>query len=119
MLPRALMAPPGRPEFPPGRQHVEAGSCLLEGRAWSGHAPIVSVEVSVDGGATWAPAEVEPGPSRWAWSAWRYAWEAEPGEYELSCRARDEAGNEQPLTSSWNLGGYANNAVQRVRVVVA
>jgi DMSO/TMAO reductase YedYZ molybdopterin-dependent catalytic subunit len=118
MLPRALMAPPGRPEFPPGRRHVDAGSCLLEGRAWSGHAPIAAVEVSVDGGATWAAAELGPGPSRWAWSAWRYAWVAEPGEHELCCRARDEAGNEQPLTSSWNLGGYANNAVQRVPVVV-
>jgi DMSO/TMAO reductase YedYZ molybdopterin-dependent catalytic subunit len=119
MLPRALMAPPGRPEFPPGFRHVDAGACVLEGRAWSGHAPVAAVEVSADGGATWAAAEVEPGPSPWAWSSWRYTWEAEPGEHELCCRARDEAGNEQPLAASWNLGGYANNAVQRVPVRVA
>ena len=34
------------------------------------------------------------------------------GEHELCCRAREAAGNEQPLEPSWNLGGYANNAVQ-------
>ena len=118
MLPRALMAPPGRPEFPPGPRHLDAGPCVLEGRAWSGHAPVVGVEVSVDGGATWAEAELAPGPSRWAWSSWRYEWDAPRGAHELCCRARDEAGNEQPLAPLWNLGGYANNAVQRMPVVV-
>jgi Mo-co oxidoreductase dimerisation domain len=36
----------------------------------------------------------------------------------LSCRARDEAGNVQPLDAHWNVGGYANNSVQRVAVTV-
>jgi Mo-co oxidoreductase dimerisation domain len=55
---------------------------------------------------------------RWAWRAWRFVWNAEPGEYELCCRARDADGNEQPLEPVWNVGGYANNAVQRVPVAV-
>jgi sulfane dehydrogenase subunit SoxC len=119
MAPRALMVPPGLAEFPPGKRRVAAGRCVLEGRAWSGLAPVAAVEVSTDGGATWAEAELRAGPSRWAWSAWRHDWDARPGEHELCCRARDEGGNEQPLEPSWNLGGYANNAVQRVPVVVA
>lgn len=41
----------------------------------------------------------------------------EAGEHELCCRARDAAGNEQPLEPQWNLGGYANNAVQRAAVI--
>jgi DMSO/TMAO reductase YedYZ molybdopterin-dependent catalytic subunit len=118
MAPRALMVPPGLAEFPPSLRRVPAGPCVLEGRAWSGLAPVAAVEVSTDGGVTWAEAEVRPGPSRWAWSGWLYEWEARTGEHELCCRARDEAGNEQPLEPSWNLGGYANNAVQRVPVVV-
>jgi hypothetical protein len=28
-------------------------------------------------------------------------------------------GNEQPLEMPWNVGGYANNAVQTVRVTVS
>ena len=54
-----------------------------------------------------------------AWRGWTFEWEPDgPGEYELCCRATDSAGNVQPLDIPWNLGGYANNAVQRVPVVV-
>ena len=31
---------------------------------------------------------------------------------------RDDAGNVQPLEAAWNVGGYANNSVQRVPVTV-
>lgn len=116
---RALMVPPGIPEFLTRTRVVQAGECVLEGRAWSGEAEVAGVEVSADGGETWAEAALEPDSlGRWAWRRWRYAWEADPGEHELCCRARDEAGNVQPLESPWNVGGYANNAVQRVAVTV-
>ena len=119
MLPRALMVPPGIPDFPTRRRTVPAGPVFLEGRAWSGWGPVESVEVSTDGGGTWRPAELDEPESQWAWHAWRYEWAARTGEDELRCRARDSAGNEQPLEPAWNLGGYANNAAQRVPVTVA
>jgi len=116
---RALMVPPGIPEFLTRARVVQAGECVLEGRAWSGEAEVAGVEVSADGGETWAEAALEPDSlGRWAWRGWRYAWSADLGEHELCCRACDEAGNVQPLESSWNLGGYANNAVQRIAVTV-
>ena len=85
---------------------------------WSGFVAIASVEVIVDAGETWPHADPERPPGRWAWSGWPCSWRAEPGKHELLCRARDEAGNEQPLDPPWNVGGYANNAVQRVDVEV-
>jgi hypothetical protein len=116
---RSLMVPPGIPEFLTRSRIVAAGPCELVGRAWCGGAEIVAVDVSTDGGATWAPAELrEPSLGPWAWRSWRFWWDAQPGEYELCCRARDAAGNEQPLEPPWNLGGYVNNAVQRVAVTV-
>jgi sulfane dehydrogenase subunit SoxC len=116
---RALMVPPGIPEFLTRARVVAAGRCELEGRAWSGEDEVAGVEVSTDGGETWAEAELEPDSlGRWAWRRWRYVWAAEPGEFELCCRARDGAGRTQPLEPPWNLGGYANNAVQRVAVTV-
>jgi sulfane dehydrogenase subunit SoxC len=118
MQPRSLMVPPGIPEFMTRDRTVPAGEVVLEGRAWSGLAPIASVDVSADGGSTWTPAELEPEGERWAWRGWTSRWQAEPGEHLLCSRARDEAGNEQPLEMPWNLGGYANNAVQTVRVTV-
>ena len=120
MLPRALMVPPGHPDFLTRERMVTLGPCRLEGRAWSGQGEIVSVAVSADGGGTWSDAELERDiDSPWAWQRWTWLWEpSRPGRYELCCRARDDAGYEQPLDAAWNLGGYANNAVQRVVVVV-
>jgi DMSO/TMAO reductase YedYZ molybdopterin-dependent catalytic subunit len=118
MRPRALMVPPGIPEFNTRHRTVPAGLVRLEGRAWSGCGPIIRVEVSLDGGATWEDAAVEPGQGRWAWAGWSFAWEAVTGEHELCCRATDAAGGSQPLLPEWNVGGYANNAVQRVAVTV-
>jgi DMSO/TMAO reductase YedYZ molybdopterin-dependent catalytic subunit len=118
MQPRSLMVPPGIPEFMTRDRTVPAGEVVLEGRAWSGLAPIASVEVSADGGSTWSPADLESASERWAWRGWTCPWQAEPGEYVLCSRARDDAGNEQPLEMPWNLGGYANNAVQTIRVTV-
>jgi DMSO/TMAO reductase YedYZ molybdopterin-dependent catalytic subunit len=118
IMPRALMAPPGIPDFMSRRRHLEAGPCTLEGRAWSGWGPIESVEVSVDGGATWAPAELGEEPPPGAWRGWAFAWDAQPGEHELCARAGDAAGNRQPVSADWNVGGYANTSVQRVPVTV-
>jgi DMSO/TMAO reductase YedYZ molybdopterin-dependent catalytic subunit len=118
MQPRSLMVPPGIPDFMTRLRHLEAGPCRLEGRAWSGWGGIEAVDVSTDGGATWAAAELGEEPPPGAWRGWSFAWEAEPGEYELCSRARDAAGNAQPVTADWNVGGYANTSVQRVSVVV-
>ena len=119
MRTRSLMVPPGVPDFYSRSRILEAGAVGLEGRAWSGRAPIARVEVSVDGGATWADAELRrelEGP--WAWCGWSFSWSASPGEHVLCCRATDEAGEVQPLEPEWNLGGYENNAVHRVPVLV-
>ena len=119
MRPRALMVPPGLPDFPTRRRTLTAGVCVLDGRAWSGFGAVERVDVSVDGGASWQPAELAPASdSPYAWTGWRYVWEAALGEAELLCRATDAAGNVQPIEAPWNLGGYANNGVQRVRVTV-
>lgn len=119
MMPRALMVPPGVPDFLTRRRFVAPGRCPLQGRAWSGWGAIESVQVSTDGGRGWQEAELgEQGPAL-AWRSWSHTWQAEqPGDYELCCRAADKAGNLQPLEVPWNLGGYANNSVQRVPVTV-
>jgi DMSO/TMAO reductase YedYZ molybdopterin-dependent catalytic subunit len=117
MMPRALMVPPGIPEFMSRARVVRAGRQVVTGRAWSGWAPIAAVAFSDDGGSTWRDAEVDAAPSR-AWHQWSVEWAPEPGVYELCCAATDEAGNTQPVDQAWNYKGYANNEVQRVSVTV-
>ena len=119
MLPRALMVPPGVPDFMSRTRFVPPSIHPVEGRAWSGRAPIASVDFSSDGGRSWSAADIEEALSPYAWRRWTTLWDAtKPGEYELCVRATDAAGNIQPLEQSWNLEGVQNNAVQRVRVVV-
>jgi sulfane dehydrogenase subunit SoxC len=119
ILPRALMVPPGIPDFMSRVRFVAPSRHALMGRAWSGCAPVTNVEVSVDGGRSWAGAELGEPMSAYAWRSWTYLWDAtRPGEQELCVRATDGAGNVQPLDQNWNREGVQNNAVQRVRVVV-
>src|SRR3954453_14327264 len=119
MAGRALMVPPGIPDFATRRRFAASTEQTIEGRAWSGAGAIEAVEVSSDGGATWQAADLGPEIGPHAWRRWTFRWRpAGAGDYELCCRATDSTGNRQPDAPPWNLGGYANNAVQRVPVTV-
>lgn len=114
--PRALLVPPGFPEFLTRKRTLSAGRCEIEGRAWSGEAPIERVEFGVDGG--WLAAELDPAQGEYAWRRWSCVWNAEPGEHVLSCRAIDAAGNVQPIDPYWNWIGVGNNMAQAIPVTV-
>jgi DMSO/TMAO reductase YedYZ molybdopterin-dependent catalytic subunit len=116
---RSLLIPPGFPDFLTRTRIVRRGSVELAGRAWSGFAPISRVDVSVDGGRSWAPAEVGEATHPYSWQWWSYHWQATAaGVHELCCRATDAAGNVQPLEPFWTARGMGNNGVQRLQVVV-
>jgi DMSO/TMAO reductase YedYZ molybdopterin-dependent catalytic subunit len=112
----SLMAPPGIPDFYTRRRIVDAGPVEIIGRAWSGAAPVERVQFGVDD--HWAAATVVRERHANSWSLWRFMWGAVPGEYELACRATDEAGNTQPLEAPWDVTGFGNNGAQRIRVTV-
>ena len=118
ILPRALLVPPGVPDFMSRIRFLRPSRQVLEGRAWSGYGLVTKVEVSADGGLTWGTATLGDPISAYAWRPWTYVWDAAIGEYELSVRASDAAGNVQPTSQSWNREGVQNNAVQRVKVAV-
>jgi sulfane dehydrogenase subunit SoxC len=119
MLPRSLMVPPGIPDFLTRERHLSAGPTTVTGRAWSGHGSIERVEVSTDGGESFADARLDEPLGEAAWRGWQFDWDADEGDHVLCSRATDAAGNTQPLAPPWNLKGYANNAVERIPVAVA
>ena len=118
IAPRALMAPPGIPDFMSRERFVAPGPVELTGRAWSGWGPIKTVEVSVDDGGSWAPAQLGVPAGPYSWTPWSFDWDAPPGEHVLCCRASDVSGRAQPDAPPWNVGGYANTDVQRIPVTV-
>ena len=115
---RALMIPPGIPDFMTRNRLVDAGVVALTGKAWAGRVGVSDVEVSVDGGATWSKAELGELESPYSWRTWTFLWNATPGEQVLLVRAIDAHKNTQPIDQEWNFGGYGNNGVQRVNVIV-
>jgi sulfane dehydrogenase subunit SoxC len=116
--PRSLLAPPGIPDFMTRRRFLAPGTHRLEGRAWSGWGPIERVDVSTDDGASWQPAALGDPPGPAAWAPFALDWEATEGEHVLCARAHDATGRSQPAAPPWNVGGYSNNALQRIPVTV-
>jgi DMSO/TMAO reductase YedYZ molybdopterin-dependent catalytic subunit len=115
---RALMIPPGIPDFLTRTRVLQAGTVTLTGKAWAGRSSVSRVEVSVDGGSTWSEAQLGEMISPYAWRPWTFLWNAEPGTHTLCVRATDAEGNVQPREQQWNFGGYGNNGYQRVDVIV-
>jgi len=113
---RALMIPPGIPDFFTRRRFVDPGAVSLRGRAWCGTAPVDRVEVGVDG--SWEDAKLDEPVGEWAWRGWVFHWDATPGEHILTCRATDADGTVQPVRPPWNQQGMGNNLVQEVAVTV-
>ena len=92
---------------------------VIRGTAWSGDGgPIDAVDVSVDGGRRWRPATLQRDQrTRFGWRQWEFNWTpSEDAYYTLLARARDTAGNIQPMDQEWNPSGYAWNVVPRVRI---
>ena len=71
-------------------------SLMMKGFAFAGIRGIRSVELSLDGGTTWQPSELQPALSPFSWVFWNYEWSPpKPGTYRLQVRATDGTGVRQ------------------------
>jgi DMSO/TMAO reductase YedYZ molybdopterin-dependent catalytic subunit len=83
------------------------GTNRLFGVAWGGPEAVARVEVSTDGGVTWADAELIGPRAAYSWAMWEYLWEvAEPGDYTLAARAVSAGEAAQPSEHDPLDGGY-------------
>ncbi|HXP94363.1 MAG TPA: sulfite dehydrogenase [Candidatus Binatia bacterium] len=72
----------------------------ISGLAWSGYGKIVKVEVSADGGKSWAPARLEGPGSMLAMTRFRIPWQWDGGPAVLQSRATDNTGYVQPTRAA-------------------
>jgi DMSO/TMAO reductase YedYZ molybdopterin-dependent catalytic subunit len=103
-----------------GTQTLVGKSVTIRGAAWSGDGgPVKGVDVSVDNGRSWKPAELGADQSRFGWRLWKFTWTPPMEQFHVVlARARDASGDMQPLTQEWNPSGYVWNAVARAGVEV-
>lgn len=104
-----------RPSF--GLDLHGAGYQEISGLAWSGRGRIRKVEVSADGGVSWAEAVLDDPVLPKALTRFRMPWQWEGGQAILMSRATDESGAVQPLRAAWlakygAVQGYHSNVVQ-------
>lgn len=89
----------------------------IEGLAWSGRGRVRKVEVSADGGASWAEAALIDPVLPKALTAFRLPWRWSGRPATLMSRATDETGAVQPTRAAWRARyapgqGYHSNAIQ-------
>lgn len=98
------------------------GPMTIRGYALAdGDRGVARVDVSLDEGATWQRAKLEPACSRWAWRQWSITVDTKPGPLTVTARAWDTTGATQPESAAalWNPQGYANNSWARIHVEIA
>jgi DMSO/TMAO reductase YedYZ molybdopterin-dependent catalytic subunit len=105
---------------PAAGETVPAGKdYAVRGFAWAGEADVAKVEVSTDGGKTWAGAKLLERPVPFCWRMWEHTW-ASPatGKHKLMARATDTRGLSQPLTRDPGRRNYMISHVVPVEVTV-
>jgi sulfite oxidase len=92
---------------PADGDRTKVGPQEVVGVAFSGEAAIKRVEVSIDGGASWADARLEGEAGLGRWQVFRHRFTASsPGAYRAVARATDARGVTQPEKAAWNPSGY-------------
>jgi DMSO/TMAO reductase YedYZ molybdopterin-dependent catalytic subunit len=100
-------------------QDLPRQALKIRGTAWSHESPVTQVEVSTDGGRTWAAARLGREAEKFGWRQFAFDWTpAQDAYFTIMARARNAAGETQPFVSEWNPSGYSNNTVHAVRVNV-
>jgi sulfane dehydrogenase subunit SoxC len=93
-----------------GHQLKKAGLYQISGLAWSGRGKIAKVEVSADGGKTWAEAQLQEPVLSKCFTRFRIPWQWNGEKAILKSRAIDETGYVQPerdvLIKSQGQHGY-------------
>ncbi len=81
----------GRIDHP--KSDLEPGDVIAAGLAAAGARDVSRVEVSLDDGATWADAILEPSLNPpFTWVRWAFAFDGDPGEYDMRIRVTDGEG---------------------------
>jgi len=98
---------------------VAPGPLEVAGFAWAGEQAIARVDVSHDGGSTWAQAQLTGPHERYAWRRFEHRFTlTQPQACTILSRATDAAGRTQPMVPAWNPAGYLWNAPDQVRIEV-
>jgi DMSO/TMAO reductase YedYZ molybdopterin-dependent catalytic subunit len=93
----------------------------VRGAAWAGELTVRRVDLSIDYGASWRPAQLSRPKNPYDWQRWTASLRLpSEGYFEIWTRATDSRGSMQPHTAGrWNPQGYGANPMHRVAIRIA
>lgn len=111
-----ITSPANGAKLPAGQRNV-----ALRGASWAGDYTVKQVDLSIDYGATWKSAQLQPQKNAYDWQRWTASITLpSEGYFEIWSRATDSRGVMQPhVVGAWNPQGYGGNAMHRVAVLAA
>ena len=92
---------------------------LVRGIAFGGATGVRSVDLSMDGGATWLPTVLGRDEGKYSFRQWQAEVTPAAGDLVLMVRCTNDDGLAQPLANNWNPSGFMHNGIETVRVKVA
>jgi sulfane dehydrogenase subunit SoxC len=102
----------------PGLKMTGPGLYEVSGIAWSGHGTIRKVEVSADGGQSWAEAALTAPVLAYALTRFRIAWTWNGAPTVLKSRATDDTGRVQPTRDEF-IARHGSNATYHYHAIQA
>jgi DMSO/TMAO reductase YedYZ molybdopterin-dependent catalytic subunit len=99
---------------------VSAGAPLLaRGIAFGGDCGVARVDLSLDGGKSWSPAELGADNGTYGFRQWQAKLSPPaPGNLTLTVRCANTNGLAQPATPNWNPAGFMRNEIESTTVSV-
>ena len=96
---------------------LKAGArTAVRGIAFGGSTAVKSVEISLDGGASWLPTMLGRDEGKYSFRQWQTEVVPTAGAMSIMVRCANSDGLVQPATLNWNPGGFMHNAIETVDV---
>ncbi len=90
----------------------------LRGIAFGGDSAVATVDVSVDGGASWVPAQLGKDEGTYSFRQWAAPFTPRTtGPVTLMVRCTNAKGAVQPATPTWNASGFMRNVIEHTDIV--
>ncbi len=92
----------------------------IRGIAFGGDNGVARVMWSSDGGSQWREATLEEDNGKYGFRRWHAAYRPQAaGPQKLLVKAVNTRGEEQPMVSNWNPGGFMRNVVESLGITAA
>ena len=113
MPPRSIVT-----NMAPGARLAWRAALPVGGIAFGGDSGVAAVDVSIDGGRTWAAARLGADAGKYSFRRFDAEVRAPRGAVAVMTRCRNTAGEVQPMTANWNPGGYVRGVVETTDVTL-